>query len=404
MDEPKDWSGPPRELRPVDVPAGPEVLDHLLPALAEALDGGPAVLPVPVSSGGRATRLVEAMRPHDPVPAGTALVIPTAGSTGEPKGVLLSATALRASAETALGRLGGPGHWLAALPATHIAGLQVLIRSAVAGSTPVVLDLADGFDAETFAAATVRLFAGTTGRRYTALVPTQLRRILDAETAVLDAARAYHAILIGGAAAPEHLLQQAAEAGIPVVTTYGMTETSGGCVYDGRPLPGVGLGIDDAGRIRVSGAVLATGYRTPTEDVVFDDPWFTTSDLGQISDDGMLTVLGRADDVVVTGGVNVPLSAVESAVADHPAVSEVACTAVEDAEWGQRVVAVVVPKESAHGPTLESVRAHVARRSPASYAPRQLVVVEALPNLPSGKVDRVALEELARQAEALKVG
>ena len=393
-----------RTVRPVEVASGPDVLDQLVPVLRDALDGGPPVLPVPEGAGERAARLLHAMRPDDPLPTDAALVVQTSGSTGEPKGVLLSAPALRASATAALARLGGPGHWLCALPATHIAGLQILVRSILTDTTPVVLDLGAGFDPEGFAAATVRLFAATTGRRYTALVPTQLRRILQSESAVLDAARAYTAIRVGGAAASTQLLREAAAAGLRVTTTYGCTETAGGCVYDGQPLDGVAVGITDDGRIRVSGPVLASGFRTAAHDVVFSDPWFTTKDLGQLDSDGRLTVLGRADDVIVTGGLNVPLLAAEAMVAAHPEVRDVACAGIEDAEWGHRIVAVVVPRNPTTPPSLESVRSFVATRSPVSYAPRQLVVVDALPMLASGKVDRLALVELARQAEALKVG
>lgn len=396
-------SRPGRPVRVVEVPAGPGVLDTVLPAVAAALADGPALLPVPEGGGERTARLIEALRPQDPVDADTALLVPTSGSTGEPKGVLLSSGAVTAAAEASLQRLGGPGHWLLALPATHAGGLQVLVRSLVSGTTPVVLDLSDGFDAEAFAAATVRLFARTSGRRYTALVPTQLSRLLDGERTVLDAARAYHAILLGGATAPEPLLQRAALAGIPVVTTYGMTETSGGCTYDGRALAGVELSIDDAGRIVVTGPTVASGYRTADGDEPFADRTFTTSDLGRL-DDGVLTVLGRVDDVVVTGGVNVPLAAVEALLATHPGVAAAACTGVEDPEWGQRVVAVVVPEPDTCPPGLEDLRGFVADRAPGPYAPRQLLVVDALPLLPSGKVDRLALAELARQGDALRVG
>jgi o-succinylbenzoate---CoA ligase len=390
-------------VRVVEVPAGPGVLDTLLPAVEAALGGGPAVLPVPEGSGARTARLLAALRPDDPVDTGTALVVPTSGSTGEPKGVLLGADAVTTAAGASHERLGGPGHWLLALPATHVGGLQVLVRSLVAGTTPVVLDLTDGFDADEFAAATVRLFARTTGRRYTALVPTQLRRILDADKAVQDAARAYHAILLGGAAAPEPLLERAALAEVRVVTTYGMTETSGGCTYDGRPLPGVELAVDGEGRIVVSGAQVASGHRTPGGDEPILDRTFRTSDLGRL-DDGLLTVLGRVDDVVVTGGVNVPLPAVEAVVEVHPDVESAACTSVEDPEWGQRVVAVLVPADRGSPPSLQQVRDFVAERAPGPYAPRQVVVVDALPLLPNGKVDRLALADLARQGNALRVG
>jgi O-succinylbenzoic acid--CoA ligase len=389
-------------IRPIEVASGPRALDQLMPALIDALQGGPPVLPVPEGAGERAARFLRAMRPEHPLPTDAAVSVQTSGSTGEPKGVLLSAAALQASAESTLARLGGSGHWLCALPATHIAGLQVLVRSIVADCTPVMLDLAAGFDPEAFAAATVRLFAATSGRRYTALVPTQLRRILHAGGAVVDAARAYTAILVGGAAVPAELIRQAAAAELKVVTTYGCTETAGGCVYDGRPLDGVSVRIGGDGRIQVSGPVLASGYRTATEDVVFSDPWFTTEDLGQFDGDGRLIVLGRVDDVVISGGHNVPLHALEAVIATHPDVREVACAGVEDAEWGHRIVAVIVPRGRA--PSLDELRSLVASRSPAWYAPRQLVVIDALPTLSNGKVDRQALVGLARQAEALRAG
>ncbi len=387
-----------RPVVAVVVPPGPEVLDSLLPPLRAALEGGPAVLPMPAGPADLQERLLAALDPSRPVAADVALVVPTSGSSGEPKGVLLTESALRASVSATLTRLGGPGHWLLALPATHIAGLQVLLRSIVAGTEPVALDLVEGFDPDDFAAATVRLFGRTTGRRYTALVPTQLTRILDAGGAVLDAARAYHAILLGGAAAPEPLLQRAALAGVPIVTTYGMTETAGGCVYDGRALEGVTLRTDTAGRIEIAGPVLAHGYRFADRDEVFSGEVFTTADLGELASDGMLTVHGRVDDVVVSGGVNVPLAAAEAAIAGHAGIREVACVGVPDAEWGQRLVAVVVPRERTEPPTLASVRAHASRRAPSAYAPHDLVTVEALPLLASGKVDRTALARLVSAA------
>jgi o-succinylbenzoate---CoA ligase len=391
------------KMRPIEVASGPRVLDQLVPALTDALNGGRPVLPVPEGAGERAARLLHAMRPEESLPADAAVVVQTSGSTGEPKGVLLSAEALRASAAAALDRLGGPGFWLCALPATHIGGVQVLVRSVLTGNTPVVLDLTAGFDPENFAAATVRLFAATSGRRYTALVPTQLRRILQAGGAARDAARAYNAILVGGAAVPAELLREAARAELRVVTTYGCTETAGGCVYDGRPLVRVSVRINADGRIQVSGPVLASGYRTATDDVVFSDPWFTTKDLGQLDDSGRLVVFGRVDDVVISGGHNVPLSAVEAVIADHPQVRDVTCAGVEDPEWGHRIVAVIVPRHSASPPDLDSVRSFVASRAPVSHAPRQVIVVDRLPMLDNGKVDRLALVELARR-NAVKVG
>ena len=217
--------------------------EELLPALAAALDGGPAVVPQ-VEPAVLATLQPDEPLEHDDV----ALVVPTSGSTGEPKGVLLTADNLRSSALATAQRLGGSGQWLLAIPPTRVGGLQVLVRSLLAGTTPVVLPPGP-FGAAAFAEATARL---TGPRRYVSLVPTQLRRLLPDPGAL----RAYDAVLLGGAAAAPSLLAQAREAGVRVVTTYGMSETSGGCVYDGVPLDGVRVSVE-GGRVRLGGPVVA---------------------------------------------------------------------------------------------------------------------------------------------------
>ena len=347
----------------------------LLPALAAALDGGPAVVPEV------APEVLAALRPDEPLEHDdVALVVPTSGSTGEPKGVLLSAGNLRSSALATADRLGGHGQWLLAIPPTHVGGLQVLVRSLLAGTTPVVLPPGP-FEAAAFAEATARL---TGARRYVSLVPTQLRRLLADPGAV----RAYDAVLLGGAAAPAALLDRARAAGVRVVTTYGMSETSGGCVYDGVPLDGVRVRVD-GGRVRLGGPVVARGYRLRPDltAAAFDGDVFTTSDLGRL-DGGVLTVLGRADDVLVSGGENVAPLAVEAALESHPSVVEAAVTGVPDDEWGTRVVALVVLREPL---TLGEARDHVAAVLPRSWAPRALREVDALPLLASGKLDRAAL-------------
>ena len=356
----------------------PATADALLPALAAALDGtGPAVVPQAPE------HVLATLRPdvpleHDDV----TLVVPTSGSTGEPKGVLLTAGNLRASARATAARLGGAGSWLLAIPPTHIGGLQVLVRSLLAGTTPGVLSDAP-FTAASFAAATARLDGP---RRYVSLVPTQLRRLLTTDGR--DALRAYDAVLLGGAAAPASLLSQAREAGVRVVTTYGMSETSGGCVYDGVPLDGVRVSLRD-GRVRLAGPVVARGYRLLPDLTAesFDGDAFTTSDLGRL-DGGVLHVLGRADDVVVSGGVKVPPNAVEAALEAHPAVAEAAVSGVPDEQWGSRVVAFVVLRSPL---SLAQARDHVAATLPRSWAPQELREVEALPLLASGKLDRAAL-------------
>jgi O-succinylbenzoic acid--CoA ligase len=309
------------------------------------------------------------------------VVIRTSGSTGEPKDVALSSGALRASAQATLTRLGGPGQWLLALPAHYVAGLQVIVRSALSDSSPVVLD--EHLD---LAAAVASLPAG---RRYLAAVPTQLHRWLDDDrstTALLD----LDAVLVGGSVATPDLMKAARSAGIATVTTYGMSETCGGCVYDGVPLDGVAVALDRQGRIRINGPVLFDGYagRPDLTQQVVSDGWLTTPDLGRFDDDGHLVVVGRADDVVVSGGLNVPLGAVERIVAGLAGVHQACVVGRPDAEWGTVVVAVVAPASAAAAPSIDAIRAAVSATHPRVWAPREVVVVDAIPMLESGKVDR----------------
>ncbi len=395
-----------RPLDVVDVPLGPSVLGRVFPAVEAALSGGPAILPVPEQMTPARAALVAAMQPNRSVEAvdddRVALVVPTSGSTGEPKGVLLGAAAVRASVEETHSRIGGPGQWLLALPATHIGGLMVLARSVVAGIEPHAVDLAGGFAPQAFAAAARRVLGGAARRRYTGLVPYQLAVVLDAGGGALDALTAFDAVLLGGSSTPPELLDRGLAAGVRVVTTYGMTETCGGCVYDGLPLDGVRVATSGEGRVRIAGPILFHGYRLRPDLTaqVFTDGWFTSSDLGRIDADGRLTVFGRADEVAISGGVNVPLAAVDSLISTHPGVTAVAAVALPDPSWGQRVVAVLVPRDFADPPTLESVRAHLAGHAPA-HLPKELVLVGSLPTLPNGKVDRRAL--VARLLETTTV-
>jgi o-succinylbenzoate---CoA ligase len=317
----------------------------------------------------------------DPEP----LVVRTSGSTGAPKDVALGRAAMLASARASLDRLGGPGRWLLALPAHHVAGLQVLLRSLLAGAAPVLLDehacFADAADA-------VRAADAPGHRGYVSLVPTQLHRLLDAHPGAL---RVFDAVLVGGAAADPALLDRARGAGVRVVTTYGMSETCGGCVYDGRPLDGVRVSVDAERRIHIGGAVLFDGYAGQPELTAqtLVGGVLRTQDLGEIDAEGRLTVTGRVDDVVVSGGVNVALPAVERRVREHPLVRDAAVLGLADAEWGSSVAAFV--EADGAGPTLEALRDFVAERLPRSWAPRELTVVPALPLLHGGKVDRLAL-------------
>jgi O-succinylbenzoic acid--CoA ligase len=387
---------PARPLRALTAPTGEEVLTSMLPALAAALRGdGPALLPLP--TGGTRGAVTAALRPDLPVESDdVALVVATSGSTGEPKGVLLTAAALRHSVLAAQRRLGGPGQWLLALPVTHIAGLAVLLRSLAAGTQPEVLDLYGGFGAGAFSAATKRL--DPAGRRYTALVPTQLHRLLDAGADLTS----YNAILLGGAAAPAPLVERAAAAGARLVLTYGMSETCGGCVYDGLPLDDVDVRVGDDGRITIGGPVVFAGYRLRpdlTADALVDGR-FVTSDLGRVDELGRLAVLGRTDDVIVSGGVNVSASLVERVLGGHPKVRVCAVVGRPDDQWGERVVAVVQAVRSGDVPTLEELRSVGADQLEPAALPKDLVVLGMLPMLDSGKPDRAAVRTLvAERAE-----
>ncbi|WP_091446742.1 o-succinylbenzoate--CoA ligase [Geodermatophilus poikilotrophus] len=373
----------PRHLTLVPAPADPLAL---LPDLRAALDGTTPLAVLPAGPPPAVRAALAVLRPEVPLEDGADLVVVTSGSTGGGRGVLLPAAAVRASGEATLRRLGGPGAWLLALPVSAIAGLQVLCRSILGGTDPTVL--ASG---EPLAAAVARMPAG---RRYTALVPTQLRRYLDAEPAAL---RAFDAVLVGGAATDAGLLAGARDAGVAVVTTYGMTETAGGCVYDGEPLDGVRVRVADGGDaagpggvgIELAGPVLATGYRLDPGGTAaaFAGGWFRTRDAGALDDAGRLAVHGRLDDVVVTGGVNVAPQAVEAVLRQHPDVADAVVFGRPDDEWGQRVVAAVVPAPGAE-PDLAALRRWVTARLGGPAAPRELHRIAAVPALHTGKPDR----------------
>jgi o-succinylbenzoate---CoA ligase len=370
--------------RRVEVDRTGAAVRELVAALAEAVNGGPAVLPV---------------EPGVPVPEvgepdpGTAVVIMTSGSSGDRKLVQLSASALRASAAASATRIGGPGRWLLALPATHIAGLQVIVRALLAGHAPVVQDLRSGFRPAGFAAASAELLAGA-DRRYTSLVPTQLRRLLDAGGSALDAARGYHAVLVGGAALDAALWARAQAAGVRVVTTYGMSETAGGCVYDGVPLDGVRVRLDADGGIELGGPTLAHGYlgRPELTARAFTGGWFRTGDHGRLRD-GRLEVLGRLDDVIITGGEKVAPIAVERVLVAQPGIRAACVVGLADPEWGQVVAAAVVLDHDAE-PDLDGLPAVVRAALGRAAGPRRLLPLDEIPLLGIGKPDRVAVAEL----------
>ena len=372
------------------------------------------------------------------VPSRTDLVLRTSGSTtGTGRLIAMSAAALVASARATHDHLGGPGTWVLPLPAHHVAGLQILIRSLLAGTAPVMVDTSTGFsptalaDALRSARSVTGPTAGSTTRLYVSLVPTQLVRVLRDPTAGRALAEA-DAVLLGGAAADPSLLARARRAGITVVTTYGMSETGGGCVYDGRPLDGVELAIQDpdadgAGRILLSGPVLAEGYlRDPDE--ADPDPDGTgraregfrhtgagrvliTSDRGRLRPDGRLEVLGRLDDVIVTGGVKVEPRYVEEALTGLETVAEACVVGLPDEQWGSVVVAAVVcelatgqedsgSSDGRSRPDGAALREAIRDRLDGAHTPKRVVILQALPLRPSGKVDRRAVARLLAAATA----
>jgi O-succinylbenzoic acid--CoA ligase len=303
---------------------------------------------------------------EDPEP----LVIETSGSTGKPKRVVLSRDAMRASADATHERLGGPGRWELNLPPTYVAGVQVLFRTIRAGI---------GAD-----------------RRYLSLVPTQLMRVLRDrhETDELAWLCGFDRVLVGGGPLDPALRAEAESAGVRVVQTYGMSETCGGCVYDGVPLDGVDIRIEDDGQVLLRGPMLFDGYDGEPDRTAaaFRDGWLVTNDLGHWAEDGRLRIDTRMDDVIISGGVKVPADAVAAMVAREHAIRAVQVVGVPDPEWGERVVAVVAPRDPV---SLDRVRDLV---EPREWAPRQLVLVPEIPLLPNGKPDRVAIRKLAADA------
>ena len=343
------------------MPGGPAFVE----ALQRVWDAGDAAFPLdPRLPAAAAGRLMDAFDVGGPVEAGDALVVATSGATGEPKGVVLTHAAVAASAEATSVRLGvdpATDHWLACLPLSHVGGLAVVTRALHTGTPLTVLP---GFDA----AAVM-----TSGATLTSLVATALRRI--------DAA-AFRVIVLGGARPP-------AERPPNVVTTYGMTETGSGVVYDGVPLDGVEVRIVD-GEIHLRGPMLLRAYRDGTVPRTADG-WLATGDLGELDGEGRLVVHGRRGDLIITGGENVWPEAVEDALRALPAIGDVAVAGVDDEEWGQRVVAWVVPADPGRPPALADVRAAARDRLPGYALPRQLIVVDALPRTALGKVRRDAL-------------
>jgi O-succinylbenzoic acid--CoA ligase len=354
--------------------------DTALAALRDALSGsGPAIL-----VGGPRDDLPTA------VPQRIALVVETSGSTSRPKRVALSADALLASAAASASAIGGHGQWLLALPVHYIAGLNVLVRSIASETAPVMLD-AGSFDPLAFAAAAETMDAAL---RFTAVVPAQLGRLLETAAAI-PALKRFDRILVGGQSTPLPMLERARELGISLTRTYGSSETSGGCVYDGAPIGNTEVRTVD-GQVELAGAVLADGYLDDEERTAaafVDDSgkhWYRTGDTGQVTD-GVLAVTGRLDDVIISGGVKVSVADVERVVRAMPGHSDAVVVGARSERWGE--VPVVV---TARPVDLAELRATVGGALGVAAAPARVVVVDAIPTLSSGKPDRVMIRRLAQ--------
>jgi O-succinylbenzoic acid--CoA ligase len=358
----------------LDMPAGPDFVT----ALRRAWDDGDAVFPIDQRLPTAARQsVIAAVRPTHvvgpngdltplaggtPVEVGDALVVATSGSTGDPKGVVLTHAAVAASALATSARIGvtDDDHWLACLPLSHVGGLSVVTRALL---TDTALTVLPGFDPSTVADEAAR------GCTLVSLVATALARIDPG---------LFRVIVLGGSRPPADRPPHA-------LATYGLTETGSGIVYEGRAIEGVDLRIVEH-EIHVRGPMLLRCYRNGT-DPKDTDGWLATGDLGALTDDGVLSVSGRTGDLVVTGGENVWPDAVERSLITHDQVDDVAVAGVADAEWGQRVVAFVVPAADARL-SLDELRDHTKQTLPAYCAPRQLVLVDHIPRTALGKVQR----------------
>jgi len=365
--------------------------------LYSAWDNGSAVAPLdPKLSKTAANALLDLLKPsllversgqtrlRNGVPAGpdAALIVLTSGSTGPVKGVELSHLALRAAAGASQLRLGhGPDEqWLCCLPLTHIAGLMVLMRASQAGSRPVIHDR---FDVES-----VRAETRTT---LISLVPTALAKLLNAEVDLSH----YSAVLLGGGPIPGDLMDESKRRGVRVVTSYGMTESSGGCVYDGIPLDAVEIKLVRE-QILIRGPVLFDCYRLDPDLTArsLQGGWFHTADRGEFDETGRLRVLGRIDEMIITGGEKVSPTQVEEILESHPSISQAAVTGLPSKTWGQEVAAAIVLTNSSHSMSLQEIRDFVESAATRSLAPKQIILVDAIPRTHNGKIQRTALPPL----------
>lgn len=371
-----------RLLRPLIVPAADPTI--IFPSLVAAISGQETFLPVPEDPE-QAQLLTTALRVGQPIDSEIALVVPTSGSTGTPKGALLTPHNLVSSADATHHALGGEGQWLLALPAHHIAGIQVMVRALVAGVDPLAIDVSNGFDVRKFSSLAHQL-ADLGDRTYTSLVPMQLLKAMDTLDGI-EALRRFDRILVGGAPTTEKTKRQCKELGINIVTTYGSSETSGGCIYNGRPIPSAKVRVTN-GRIYLGGPMIAQGYRNPPPgSSPFIDGWFATQDSG-VLENNTLRVTGRLDTVIDSGGLKLHPEVLEQAILSLDGVDTACVIGIPNARLGQAIAVAysgpIAPADLVTG--LEDL--------PRWQLPKHILHLPELPLIGPGKPDRRAIGRL----------
>lgn len=383
-------------LNVFEVPTGPAGLDVVRDRLQVALSGGGPI--APLAAGQSIPAMVGAA-----VSSEISAVVATSGSTGNPRGVLLSQEAITHAADALMRRAGGPAAWLVAMPVNHVGGLMVVARAVLSGTPTYALSSLGGaqpFTAEAFEAEGAKALAAAgaegLGLRVS-LVPTQLRRVLESPRA-LDLLCRFDGVLSGAAATPDDMADRLRGAGVRLLVSYGMSETAGGCVYDGLPLDGVGISLDADSRVVIEGPCVAHGY--------LGDPKLTaasfsfeggarrhlSNDVGAWVD-GRLVITGRTDDIVKVGGVAVSLVAVAEAIRALPGISDAIVLVRPDPEWGSVPVAFVVRDGGRSSDHVDDarLRAAVGDRLGRAAVPRAVLTLPAIPLLPNGKADRQSL-------------
>jgi O-succinylbenzoic acid--CoA ligase len=352
---------------------------ELADAVRRAWDDGVAVLPLnPVLPEAEIVRLRGQLQPgRVPVAADTAAVVVTSGTSGAAKGAELTRTGMEVMGRGYSAGVGaGPGdRWLACLPLHHVASLGILARSYVTG---VPCTVHDAFDLERVAAS-----PRTEGTTIVSLVPTALQRLLDANAPLQE----FRCVIIGGAPCPSALRERAERLGVTIVDAYGLSETWSGVALNGTPIDGAELRIASDGEILVRGAMVMRGYRLEPErtaEVLDAGGWLHTGDAGALVGD-RLHVTDRIKEIIITGGVNVSPTEVEGVLLAHPAIDDVCVAGMPDREWGERVVAFVVPTSTHSAPSVDELRAFARDRLGVPKLPREVRVVDAIPRTASGK-------------------